>query len=233
MKTSLPLIKIKSTKKISKAEIKVISDAYISNKKYFNFDLPHLNVVSSHSSDEWRIQSKYYYFEFARGLVLRDGTVVVKNKKLAKKSSAAWGKILTHEINHSYWCELRKKNQNRRELWSPIWLAEGMACFVAKNDFILPLQKLKKISTHQQFSKTSLPYRYSSSLFKSAEDIIILYSLWTNFFIYLSKRGLTKTKLINLISKNASKSSFDRNFKNLMGQLPNEVYFDYLKTLIA
>ena len=177
------MLHVVSSQPLSKAEKKALQFAYHHNLRFFAANSFAARVIVCHSADEWKKASQYYFFEFARGVVLRDGTVVLKSPQLAKRSHALWTKIAVHEFNHAVWC-LMHKSRKRREIWTPIWLVEGLACFVARNDIIL-----SKRETLRQLRRSDindwLPYRYRATLFPNSEMVRLYYSVWYYFVCWL------------------------------------------------
>lgn len=226
--TAAKTVSIISSSPLSPAEERALDAAVAKNRKFFGFPTPPLRVIVCHSAAEWRRASRYYYFDFARGVVLRDGTVVLKNRVLAKRSLTAWSKIAAHEINHSYWCTLRGR---RRDLWSPIWLVEGLACYVAGNDVVVSQQKLKGLLRNVS-QRPLLPYRYRAALFRGREDVTFFYSLWCHFVRWLQRRKRKgMAKLLRQMEEIASMAQFDAAVKRIWGASPLQLLRRFLASL--
>jgi hypothetical protein len=218
-------LKVQSSRPLSAKECKALRAALVVNENFFGYSLPRVNIVVCHSKGEWRRATTYYHFEFARGVVMRDGTVVVKSPLLARRSVQQWQKIVAHEINHAFWM---RRSARGRDLWSPIWLLEGLACFVAKNDIVMNARAMKEAVRHLQV-RSLLPYRYRAALFPDYRTVKIYYSLWCHFL-----RWLTRTKpsgLAHLLQRRrqlSSKALFDREFRRTYGDGADELLRKYL-----
>ncbi len=215
-----------SSEPLNAAERRAIAQAYAPNRRLFGRDLAKLKLIVCHSPKEWRRESRYYYFPFANGLVLRDGTVVVKSRRLAGKSFAEWGKIITHEFNHSFYIQGRSRG---RDLWSPIWFLEGLACYVAGNDVVLSRKELAdkllllpgmKIGAASDAAvrHALLPYRYRAALFPNAKQLILHYSLWCHFVGHLAKRRASGIKqLLRRLHTCSEKAQFESCVREIWG----------------
>jgi len=64
-----------------------IFNAYEKNKKIFGLaPSKKFKIAICNSEKEWKEESKYYYFPFGAGTVLRDGTFVAKEQKFLKRN---------------------------------------------------------------------------------------------------------------------------------------------------
>lgn len=216
---------ISTSRPLSSQERRAILSALAINESFFGYPLPHLLLVVCHSNAEWKRATKYYHFEFARGVVLRDGTVVVKSPKLAQRSITQWKKIVAHEINHTYWAELSPRG---RDLWSPIWLLEGLACLVAKNDVVMSVREMRK-AVRSLPVDSLLPYRYRASLFPDHQAVRIYYSLWCHFLVWLtSKKPQGVRQLLRQRRNLRSQAMFERQFKGIWSSSPSKLLSVYL-----
>lgn len=216
---------IRTSRPLSSQERRAILSALAINESFFGYPLPHLLLVVCHSKAEWKRATKYYHFEFARGVVLRDGTVIVKSPKLAQRSITQWKKVVAHEINHTYWAELSPRG---RDLWSPIWLLEGLACLVAKNDVVMGAPEMRR-AVGQLPANSLLPYRYRASLFPDYQTVKAYYSLWYHFLVWLTRKepeGLQR--LLRRRRSLYSKAPFDAEFKRIWGEAPHKLLRTYL-----
>ena len=99
------------------------------NRRYFGAAPGPIRIVVCDSPASWKGESKYYFFPFARGLVLRDGTLVVKSRRLARLSDSEYGRLLVHEMNHLFWLRITGGGP---AMWSPNWMVEALACDAAR-----------------------------------------------------------------------------------------------------
>lgn len=216
---------VQSSRTLSGKEWKALRAALVVNENFFGYSLPRLNVLVCHSRGEWKRATAYYHFEFARGVVMRDGTVVVKSPLLARRSVEQWQKIVAHEINHAFWMQGSSRG---RDLWSPIWLLEGLACLVAKNDVVMHARAMRK-AVRQLRVRSLLPYRYRASLFPDYETVRRYYSLWCHFLRWLTRSepdGLTR--LLRRRELFSSKAIFDREFRRIWGDDASGLLSRYL-----
>ena len=208
-------LRVRSSLPLNLLERRAITRAIEKNRSFFGFKVPSITIVVCHSNKEWKRETKYYFHPIARGLVLRDGTVVVKSRHLGGISLRKWKNILTHEVNHSFWCSLSRRG---RDLWSPLWLVEGLACVVGGNYPIRTSRELARRIT-QLRKGTILPFRYRASLVKTAKDVRLQYSIWRAFVEWLYRRNrkgligvVLKAKLIR------SELHFERMMKRSLGE---------------
>ncbi len=219
-------IRVRSTQPLTPRESKSVTSALTRNAEFFGFKISSLTIVICHSKREWKAESKYYFHPLARGLVLRDGTVVVKSRKLGGISLKKWENILTHEVNHSYWCSLSRRG---RDLWSPLWLVEGLACIVGKNYPIRSSQELQRRIVRIQIGN-ALPFRYRAALVRTAEEVRLRYSIWREFVEWMyrrNRRGLLRVVASARLIR--SEAHFDRIMKTSMGNTPAGFFEEFVR----
>jgi len=216
--------KLYSSEKIKEDIIKKISKAYRINSRYFNETYLDLKFVICTSEEEWKRESKYYYFPFGVGTVLRDGTFVIKNLDLVENERDDFEEVIVHEMNHVFFAK-------KFGLTKPVWIQEGMANYVSKQP--KPIEKkelLRKIKKENINSKV-IAYRYLKRNFSTREKIILTYSIWYHFIDFLNKNQNKRDFLVRFMDeyiKNPSLTNYNMLFKKHFRNSLNKLYLEFL-----
>ncbi len=152
----------------------------------------------------------------------------MKSPRLGGRTVKSWQKIATHEVNHAVWRQLRGRNT---DVWSPIWLIEALACYVARNDVIYPRARLIRI-LKSRFPPPNLYYRYRASLFPDAETVRFLYSLWFYFFSWLGDTcGYDMRAFVRKAASSATKKDCDQVLRKFCGQPMSTLWVQFAQEL--
>ena len=158
--------------------------AFRAQQKLFTQSPRRVVVVIAHTNREWRRACREYYFPIAKAAVLRNGTLVLKSRTLARCSAENYRRIILHEMSHVFWCCLFRGSKS---LWAPFWLVEGLACLSAENHYLLSLRALGR--RLKAGVRLPLPYRYTACVLKvhRRAELALLYSYWAEFARWLSR----------------------------------------------
>jgi hypothetical protein len=177
-----------------------IRQSYRVNARLFKASIANLRVVICDNQQDLKQASGSYYVPFAKGLVTKQGAVVVRTPQFAEIDLDGFGRILTHEINHLFWLRTISSKGN---LWHPLWLVEALALQTAQNRYVLSKQKLaqalRKLPANKRNSEQLLHFRFEKRRLASRQDLVILYSLWSHFSAYLFPNNLGR--LVRLLQR--------------------------------
>ena len=120
-------------------------------------------------------------------------------------------------MNHVFWLSLYKKSK-------PIWLTEGLACYVGKN-FVLNNHRLFKVLKKYEVKPSILEYRYMLRNFENGH--YPRYPIWASFTDFLIKKKSVKT-VINFMRKYA-KNSRIHNYKVVFAMKNYQDGIDFVK----
>ena len=115
------LITISSNEQCESRLRQAIQEAYSINRAFFAFKPKRpIHVIVCRSRAQWQTECQEYYHPRAVGVVLRDGTMVVKSPTLCRLKWFKYKRVLRHEMNHAFWVQLMGPSQ----VWSPFWLLQ-------------------------------------------------------------------------------------------------------------
>jgi hypothetical protein len=218
---------IKSNDPISSKFIKHLKIGFKINKSVFKKTIPKFNIIICCSEKEFKENSKKDYEKWATATVLKNKNLIIRNQKeyqrISPFKSSMYFNILTHEINHIFWLSLYHK-------MNPIWLYEGIACYVGNT---IPWSKsdVKKMINKYHLDHSILEYRMLNRNFKSGH--IPCYPVWAHFCRYLAKR-YSISNVIHIMSKyvnNPTKKQFLDLFKKKTGKTYKQVFSEFVKSL--
>ncbi|MBS3073432.1 hypothetical protein J4465_01390 [Candidatus Pacearchaeota archaeon] len=199
--SNISFMNLISSKPIEKRTKDQLIVAYNKNRKIFS-QVPNkkFKIIICNSEEEWKEESKYYYFPFGAGTVLRDGTLIVKEQKLLTRNNKEYQKLLDHEMNHVFFLLIYG-------LTRPLWIQEGLANFVGGYPFSKK-DTLKKIK-EKKISCKILQYRYLNKNFPDKETVKLMYSIWRYFVGFITNNNPKKiTKFMEIYTKNPSKKNY-------------------------
>lgn len=215
---------ITRNKPIPASAVKVIIEAYQTNLKVFGTGLSNLKIVICDNTLEWEQACKYYHVPFARGCVLRDGTICIKSKQFGQMSNIKFKKLLLHEINHAFWL---KKFSVKGVLWQPFWICEGFACLVGKDSFIKNKQATAKRLKRENYGPKALLYSFQPNKFKSKQDIITYYSCWYHILGHGCSGDLSKVvKFMKSYKRKPSRESYETMYLKHFSSSPKEHFLE-------
>lgn len=195
--------------------------AYNKNKKIFGrAPSKKFNIIICNSEEEWKNESKYYYFPFGAGTVLRDGTLIVKEQKLLTRNNKEYQKLLDHEMNHVFFAIIYGVTR-------PLWIQEGLANFVGGYPFSKK-ETFKKIK-EKKISYKILQYRYLKKNFPDKETVKLMYSIWRYFIEFITDSN--PIKIINFMNsyiKNPSKRNYDKLFYQFFRKSEKQKFEEFI-----
>lgn len=210
-----------------------IRESYRVNSRLFKSSISSLRVIICDTQEDLKRASGSYYVPFAKGLVTKQGFVVVRTPQFAEINLDGFGRILTHEINHLFWLNTISSKGN---LWHPLWLVEALALQTAQNRYVLKKHKLalaiSKLDSKKLNAEQLLHFRYEKRRLKSKQDLVVLYSLWSHFAAYLFPKNLGR--LVRLLqqekplSKARTQAIFERATGKSLDVLFESFLIDYL-----
>jgi|GEM_PF-1754072 len=191
---------------------KVISQCnkgYEKNKSFFGITVPKYKIIICHSEKLFKKYSKYRYSAWAKGVRLRDNTIVIRSQREISRAYKLHGggksfdSAITHEINHVFASNTWLKR-------GPYWLFEGIAMYLSNPN-------RKKQISFSIANKKVLMYKYNKR--KVDENLTIFYPLAFMLTAFLiDKFKVSKLKsLIRTFNKNTTKSEYERNFTRIFG----------------
>lgn len=160
------------------------------NEHFFNSTLPQIKVFICSHKESFKQHSREMYYKFSSGCVRNDLALILKSKDFLKITRLDYQRLILHEVNHVAFKSFYGS-------WRPIWLCEGLACFVAQNEYLH--SERHSIETFKNIPISSvLSFMYRRALFTSKDHTVDLYSIWYHFTRYLI--GLDKKKLLRLMN---------------------------------
>lgn len=224
MEKDLKFATLKSSKETSIKIEKLICAAYNKNTKiYGRAPSKKFHIIICHSDKEWKKESKYYYFPFGAGTVLRDGTFVVKEHKFFNGSDEDYKILLDHEMNHVFFALFYGVTK-------PTWVHEGLANFVGG----YPLSKnetFKEIKT-KLINHKILQYRYLYRNYPNRETVILNYSIWKYFIEFISDNNPgVIISFMNEYIKKPTHANYNKLFVKYFQENPKRKFQNYIKWL--
>lgn len=212
---------------ISSKEIPVktenwIFESYKKNRKIFNkTPRKKFKIIICNSEKEWKRESKYYYFPFGTGTVLRDGTFVVKEQKFLKRNDKNYKILLDHEMNHVFFALIYG-------ITKPTWIHEGLANFVG--GYILSKKEIIKNIKQKKINNKVLQYRYLYKNFASEKTVQLNYSIWKYFIEFVCNDNPKIIVLfMNSFIKNPTKANYKKWFFRYLGKSSRNKFKDFVK----
>jgi hypothetical protein len=221
MKKDLKFAILISNKKIPHKIQEEIKRAYKKNKKIFNKSLnKKFKIFICHTKKEWKKQSKYYYFPFGAGTVLRNGNLIIKSQKYLNTNNKNYQILIEHEMNHVFFALIYGVTK-------PVWIHEGLANFIA--GYLLTKKQTLKYIKQKSINHEILQYRYQQKNFQN-KTIRLNYSIWKYFIEYLSKNNPDIIiKFMNEFIKNPTKNNYNKLFLKHFKKNPKQKFNDFLK----
>ena len=204
-------------KKIGNEILKAILESFRVNKKIFGSAPKKFNVFVCDTEEEFKKHAKYWYHEKATATVLLDNTLVTRSPEFIGKKGLFKRKqfqdIINHEMNHAF---LGKYYTGS----SPVWLIEGLACYVGKFPEIPEIKKL---------DYSILEYRYIKKRFR--KNKFLKHGFWRGFVEYIDKKYSIK-KLIILMKeygKNPVKKNYEELFLKIFKKTEKELFREFVE----
>jgi len=221
VKRAVKFAELKSSKTVSDKIKKLLISSYDKNKQLFG-RAPNkkFKIVICNSQEEWKKESKYYYYPWGAGTVLRDMTLVVKGQKFLKRSDRKYKTLLDHEMNHVFFGFFYKTTK-------PAWILEGLASTIEGP--LLENKSLKKVKW-QNISYKILQYRYLERNFQNKKDIMFMYSVWRDFILYLTgNKPKMIVRFMDSYIKNPTKANYKKLFYKFFGGTEKEKFESFLE----
>src|SRR3989338_3292575 len=224
MRQDLKFAWLVSSKEIPTKIENWIVKAYEKNRKIFGrVPSKKFKIIICNSEKEWKKESKYYYFPFGAGTVLRNGTFVAKEQKFLKRNDKNYKILLDYEVNHVFFALIYG-------ITKPLWVHEGLANFVGGNH--LSINEILRNIKQKGLNHKVLQYRYLNKNFPNKETVILNYSIWKYFIEFITEN---KTKVIirfmNDYIKNPTETNYDKLFLMHFGKNQRDKFIDFIKWL--
>jgi len=215
---------IKRSKPITINLKRYVIKAFNTNKKFFGKKLSKkFNIVICDSEKEFKKESKYYYFPFGSGTVLRDGTLVVKSPELTKMNNRIYQILLDHETNHVFFALIYGTTK-------PVWIQEGLANILTWK--IFSKRKTLEIIKKKKITSNIIKYRYLYRDFSSGKQVNLMYSIWKYFIEYLTKNNpRILIKFMDAYIKKPTKYHYKKLFKRFFKKTEKEAYSEFVNSL--
>ncbi|HJX50894.1 MAG TPA: hypothetical protein VJ438_05535 [Candidatus Nanoarchaeia archaeon] len=224
MEKDLKFAILKSSKEIPSKIENWIFEAYEKNKTIFGrTPSKKFKIVICNAEKEWKEESKYYYFPFGTGTVLRDGTFVAKEQKFLKRSDKDYKILLDHEMNHVFFALFYG-------ITKPTWIHEGLANFIG--GYPLPKKEtLKEIKT-KKINHKILQYRYLYRNYPNKKTVRLNYSIWRYFIEFVSdNNSKVIISFMNDFIKRPNKANYNKMFLKYFGENPKSKFQSFVKWL--
>jgi len=210
---------------MKKLEKKIITKAIAKNSLMYGKKISNpIKIVICNNEKEWKKESKYYYFEFSIGTVLRDGTLVIKSKNFANLSNKIFENLVIHEMNHVFWIQFYKQCK-------PVWLFEGIATITASTNDISKAE-LKRLIKKYEVNHKFLDYRYLWRKFNNHELVVMKYNLWKNFILFITNRKIKKIiDFMDLYINNPTKENYKIVFNKMFKEKEEDLFNKFLQSL--
>lgn len=199
--------------------------AYEANVSLFGKRPPSFRVVICHGDAEWRKACKYYYFPVARGVVLRDRSMIVKSREMLGAEAGDYRGLLRHEMNHVFWLSFCR---SERSPWNPFWVCEGLACLAGGSPFLVSERETRGKLTAMKIGAEILYYSFRRKHLDSPEKIETLYSVWFHFLRFLCQGDTNPImRLLQRHREDAGPRSFDRLFAKELGMSKERAFDEF------
>lgn len=206
----------------------IVAGAYRLNRQLFGRDIPEFDFIICDDDLFWKQASREYYVPWAKAVVLRNGTVVIRFPSGGgAKAKAEFMALARHEINHAFW---RFLHLSRRERWCPFWLAEGLACHLAGHRYCPPAGTLARLVRDNNIRRL-LPYRYRAGFLRGREDLTAYYAFWSSFTGALIKaHGAAVMRVVLCHAAHPGRGAFMAACKRLLGQPLDVLAREFIRT---
>ncbi len=220
-------VKIWRNRPVSDEIAGMVARAYRLNRRLFGSDAPAFDFIICDDDFFWKKESREYFVPWAKAVVLRNGTVVIRFPSGGVSAKAEFSQLARHEINHVFW---RFLHMSRRERWCPFWLAEGLACHIAGSRYRPPAGALARLVRGNSVMRL-LPYRYRAGFLRSREDLTVYYAFWSSFTgALISAHGAAVVRLILCHAARPGQASFMALCKRLLGQPLEVLLREFIRT---
>lgn len=214
---------IDSKNKISKKIIRICSDAYKINKRFFKKDCKKFTIKIANDEKEFKKLTKRFYQPWVKGVSMKWTNIILRSPKLYRETYKKYKGtfdmkiLLAHEINHIYADQLNLYK-------GPYWFTEGLAMYVAGQ---IPGKTYKRPDNVGRGKARELMF-YRFMYRKLCAE---MYSVYYSGVMFLIKRfGKKKLlKLINSYKKNMKKRDYEGLFKRIYSISYNDFLRDFLK----
>lgn len=208
-------------RKASSKLVRQLTSAYRTNQRFFTAIPDNFNVIICTNEEMFKQFAREYYVPYAKALVHRNGDVVTRSQGSMRASDKQFFRILTHELNHTFWV-----NNGKREKYSPFWLCEGLACYAAKNAYIYSRGRVMHEIRKANIDATILHYRYLSRHLISKKRLRLLYSIWCHFVRFMDKKGDLRL-LVDMQRTSLTASDFESAIHNVYGVAQKKLFTDF------
>ena len=219
-------ITIHANVKITKEMYSPVKEGIRKTKKFFKKHPKNVNLFICNTEEEFKQQLGSYYKDWATAWVNPNTDINIKSPRLIEQigrwKRKDFGPILAHEINHASY-------RHNIGVWHPNWLVEGLAIYVSKN-FETKTEELKKIIKKYKVDEKIVEFRYMRT---RKTGLLPRYPVWEQFTRYIIKKhGEEKIKkLLEALSKNASRANYDKHFKKLFRYKDKTIFKHFMRSL--
>ncbi len=221
---NLKFAKILRNKPIDNDLINIFEKAYAKNTSIFKKSPQKFKIIICDNEADFKKECRYYYQKWATATVLRNKNLVARSPefviRIGRWEQKDYQNLINHEMSHVFWQDFYHSSK-------PVWLSEGLACYIG-NNFIFSKNELSKIIKNYKVNYSILDYLYLKRNFKKGH--LPRYPVWANFARYLIQQNST-SKLINsmeIYSKKPNKSNYNKKFKNVFGKTDKQLFNEFL-----
>lgn len=207
-----------------------VKEGILKNKKLFGRKPKNVNVFICDTEEEFKENSKYYYFPHAAGTCLRNGDVVIKSFEFLEYPEDFrndYKDLVAHEINHSFWFKFYKEVK-------PFWLSEAIAVIVegrhckSDRDFF-GIEETKERIMGAKLDESCLKYRYMARDIGTVEKVALFYSVWGYFADFISNKNPRKiVEFMDDYSVSPTRRDYENKFIKHFGKSLKDKFEDFL-----
>lgn len=195
------------------------------NSQLFPREPSVLRITVVNNLSEWREKSgPYHKLDFAWGVTLDDGHVVIKSPFFSDISPSTFAKVLCHEVNHAYWVDNFGLTGAG---WGPHWIVEGLANLIAPARDLFSREEVISLAIERRATSAALEYGYEE--IRGVDDLRYRYSLWRAAVAELAPGGNAERlmKCLCDFCSNPGEDNFRKAFCAQFG-VPLEDFFEML-----
>lgn len=203
-----------------------VEQAITLNESIYPKAPPLIRVTICCNQEEWRREaSEYANLDYAWGVTLDNGGVVLRHPSLSGIDSSRFSRVVTHELSHCFWIHCFPLAG-----WSPIWLVEGVANVVAATRDLMPLEDVRAAARQGIFDPKMLEHQYRP--FRDQSELVRCYSLWKAMVTEIEHEcGIDR--LMQCIdsfqrSTRPSETEFWSTFYQITGHSPTSLWLRFL-----
>lgn len=225
----LGFARITRNQRIDNELMNVFKRAYSLNKKIFRKGIKEFRIFVCDTEKDIRKKSKNFYQKWGTAYVINNRDLITRSPDFVERVGM-WKRedfqnLMNHEMNHVFYQSIYGSHK-------PVWLMEGLACYVGKN-FILQKNELKKLILKHDVDSAILDHRYLRRKFRQGH--FPRYPVWAGFTKHIIKKH-SFAKLISFLDRYAKKpnnQNYHRLFKEIFGISERRMFNEFSESVKA